>query len=110
MFDHLRRLARLRAELPPLRRGSLLHLYDEEQQTVFARTIDNWPVVITAFNNDTKPATFSFDVTATNLREGERLLDRLEVIKERPRVEQGRVSVTLPARSASILVAPRVVE
>jgi len=107
VFDHLKLLGQLRRELPALRRGSLLHVYDDEQQTAFARMWDTWPAVITVFNNDTKPATFTLDVTETGLREDERLTDRLGVIKDTLRVKDGRVTVTLPARSASILTAPR---
>ncbi|HYO63376.1 MAG TPA: alpha-amylase family glycosyl hydrolase [Pyrinomonadaceae bacterium] len=59
VFEHVQRLARRRAELVPLRRGSTVHVYDEEQQTVFARTFGNHTVFL-AFNNDTKPASVRF--------------------------------------------------
>src|ERR1044072_3628699 len=36
VFEHVKRLAKLRADLPALRRGTLVHVYDEERQTVFA--------------------------------------------------------------------------
>ncbi|MCA1634618.1 MAG: cyclomaltodextrinase N-terminal domain-containing protein [Acidobacteria bacterium] len=101
VFNHLRRLARLRAELPALRQGETLHVYDEEQQTVFAR-MHGGEAVIIAFNNDTKPATFEFDVSAANVPEAYNLTDRLGVIEGATRVSHGRVRVTLPARSASL--------
>ena len=104
VFEHLRRLGRLRLELAPLRGGSLLHLLDDEQQTAFARTAGGQTVII-AFNNDTKPATFQFDVSMTTLGEGARLVDRLEVVKTDLRVNAGTLKLALPARSASILVA-----
>jgi glycosidase len=110
VFEHLKQLARLRGELAPLRRGSLLQLYDEEQQTVFARLLEGWPAVVVALNNDTKPADIVFDATPAGLRGGENLIDRLGVIKGATKVLSGRVKVTLPARSAAILVAPRIVE
>ncbi|MDT7778186.1 MAG: neopullulanase [Acidobacteriota bacterium] len=101
VFEHVKRLARLRAELPALRRGSLIQLYDEEQQTVFARVLGGEAVVI-AFNNDTKPATFEFDAAAANIPDGMNLADRLGVIEGMTRVANGRAKVTLPARSACI--------
>jgi len=102
VFNHLQRLARLRAELAPLRRGSTLHVYDEEQQTVFARSLGGQTVLV-VFNNDTKPATFEFDVSEAGLAEGARLVDRLEVLGGETRVAGGSVRVTLPARAASVL-------
>jgi glycosidase len=107
VFEHLKRLAELRRELVPLRKGRLLHVYDEEQQTAFARVWEGWPSIITVFNNDTKPATISLNTTEAGWHEDERVIDRLGVIKDTLRVKGGRVTLTLPARSASILVAPR---
>ena len=102
VFEHLKRLGALRAELPALRRGSLVQLYDEEQQTAFARVLGGESVVV-AFNNDTKPATFEFDLTAAaNFEDAMNLTDRLGVIGGATRVRHGRLRVALPARSASI--------
>ena len=102
VFDHLRRLGRLRAELPALRRGWLLHLYDAEQQTVFARGTGGAAVLV-AFNNDAKPATFRFGVREAGLPEGARLADRLENFKGAALVRDGAVEITLPARSSAVL-------
>ncbi|HWS53576.1 MAG TPA: alpha-amylase family glycosyl hydrolase [Pyrinomonadaceae bacterium] len=66
VFNHLRLLARRRAELAPLRRGSLQHIYDEEQQTVFARRLEGQTVFL-IFNNDTKPATVNFKFSDAGL-------------------------------------------
>ncbi|MDT7809392.1 MAG: neopullulanase [Acidobacteriota bacterium] len=101
VFEHVKLLARLRAELPALRRGSLIQLYDEEQQTVFARVLGGEAVVI-ALNNDTKPATFEFDAAAVNIPDGMNLSDRLGVLEGVTRIANGRAKVTLPARSACI--------
>jgi neopullulanase len=101
VFDNLRRLARLRAELAPLRHGSVIHLHDAEQQAVFAR-VHAGQTVLVAFNNDTKPATFSFNVSDTTLGEGARLSDRLETVGGEMRVERGMMTMTLPARSAGV--------
>jgi glycosidase len=102
VLDNLRRLARLRAELPALRHGSTLHLHDAEQQSVFAR-VHGAQTVLVAFNNDTKPATFTFNVSDSTLADGARLADRLETIRGETRVERGAMTVTLPARSAAVL-------
>ena len=45
VFEHLRRLARLRAELEPLRRGRSLDLLDAEQQMAYARMTDRASVI-----------------------------------------------------------------
>jgi glycosidase len=104
VFTHLQRLARLRAELPALRHGETRHVYDEEQQTVFARTFGGQTVFI-AFNNETKPSTFEFDAGEAGMVEGARLVDRLEVLSGETRVAGGKVRVTLPPRTACILTA-----
>jgi glycosidase len=66
VFEHVKRLAKLRAELPALRRGSLVHVYDEEQQAVFARVLPDQTTFV-AFNNDTKPATVKFKLSRAGL-------------------------------------------
>jgi glycosidase len=66
VFEHVKRLAKLRADLPALRRGTLVHVYDEEQQTVFARRLDDQTTFI-AFNNDTKPAAVKFKLSDAGL-------------------------------------------
>ncbi len=104
VFEHVRQLARTRAELEPLRRGRLVNLYIAEQQYAYARTTPRQAVLV-VFNNDTKPATFEFDVTGVNLENNARLVDRLGVLNGDTRVENGMIKVTLPARSASILAA-----
>ena len=102
VFEHVRRLARLRAELEPLRRGRLVNLHYAEQQYAYARTTPRASVVV-AINNDTKPATMEFGVAAADLGDGTRLTDRLEIIRGETRVERGAIRITLPSRSASIL-------
>ena len=105
VFEHVKLLAKLRAELPSLRRGSVLHLYDEEQQAVFARVMRGGAPVLLVFNNGSRPSTFEFDVGGTGLPEGWKLVDRLGVVKGELAVRGGRVSVSMPARSAGVIVA-----
>jgi glycosidase len=66
VFEHVKWLAKLRRDLPALRRGSLVHVYDEEQQTVFARVLGDQAAFI-VFNNDTKPATVRFKLSQAGL-------------------------------------------
>jgi glycosidase len=66
VFERVKRLTKLRADLPALRRGTLVHVYDEEQQTVFARRLPDQTTFI-VFNNDTKPATIKFKLSDAGL-------------------------------------------
>lgn len=104
-FNYIRRLGQLRAELEPLRRGTLFNLYVAEQQYAYARKTEGGTVIV-VFNNDTQPATFSFDVRSLKLADGARFTDRLQVVGA-TQVANGMINVTLPARSASILAAAR---
>jgi glycosidase len=99
VFEHLKLLTKLRAELPALRRGSLVNLYDEEQQTAYARTLGGEAVIV-AINNDTRPVTFEFDVTPTNIPDAMNFADRLGGLNAGTRVVNHRMRVTLGARSA----------
>ncbi|HEX5706651.1 MAG TPA: alpha-amylase family glycosyl hydrolase [Pyrinomonadaceae bacterium] len=100
VFNHLRLLAERRRELAPLRRGSLLHVYDEEQQTVFARTLGGQTVFL-VFNNDTKPATVNFKLSAAGLRADARALIRQHHFgyAVRAHVKGDDVQLEMPPRS-----------
>jgi len=100
VFDHLRRVLRLRAELEPLRRGRLVNLQVEEQAWAFARVARGGSVLV-AFNNAGSPASLDFDVRAAGLADGATLLERLAGGAD-ARVTGGRVRLTLPPRSAAI--------
>jgi glycosidase len=101
VFEHVKRLAQLRKELEPLRRGELHNLYVADQQYAYARTTQSMSVVV-VINNDVNPATVEFEVAAINLLDGARVSDRLGVTQD-ARVEGGKLRVTVPARSAGIL-------
>jgi glycosidase len=101
IFEHTRRVARLRAELEPLRRGALVTLRAAEQQYAYARVSERGAVVV-VFNNDTKPAAIEFGVAAAGLPDDARLDDRLGTLTN-VRAAGGRLQLTLPARSVSIL-------
>ncbi|MGB8510570.1 MAG: alpha-amylase family glycosyl hydrolase [Pyrinomonadaceae bacterium] len=103
VFDHLRRLTKLRAELPALRRGSLIQVYDEEQQTVYARVLGD-QVVFVAINNDTKPATIEFKFSDAGIPPGARLVERHDFVGGiGARIQGDDVKLTLPARRETIL-------
>ena len=101
VWNHLAKLGALRKELKPLRVGESLDLLDEEQQMAFARVFNDQAVLM-IFNNDTKPAEVSFDVSmikqfGTNAT----LTDRLGKVSD-VKIENGKVKFTMPARTAGI--------
>jgi glycosidase len=100
-FDHLGRLARLRKELEPLRRGALVNLHVADQQYVYARKTERAYVMV-AINNDNKPATIEIDCSPLGITGSASLIDRLGVATD-VKIQSGRLKLSLPARSASIL-------
>ncbi|MDT4965426.1 MAG: neopullulanase [Acidobacteriota bacterium] len=100
LFEYVRKMVRLRDELEPLRRGSLVNLYVAPQQYAYARVTSRASVVI-AINNDIKPAVLDFAVAAAKLPQDVALTDRLGVSAD-VRVANGRLRMTIPARSASV--------
>jgi neopullulanase len=101
-FEHLQKLGRLRAELEPLRRGALVNLYVADQQYAYARRTERASVIV-AFNNENRPATIAFDVSALGLADGATVTDRLGAASD-VLVESGKLKVSLPARAAGIFV------
>jgi len=102
VFAHTQKLARLRAELEPLRRGKLVNLYATEQQYAYART-SRAGTVVTVMNNHSRATEMEINVMPIGLADGEVLIDRLGVSQPLT-VNARRLKVTLPARSAAIFV------
>jgi glycosidase len=102
VFEHLQRVIRLRRELEPLRRGTLINLFASEQQYIYGR-VSGRESVIVVINNDSRETMVEFGVESTSLGEGAVLTDRLGAGGE-AQVRGGKVKVSLPARSAAILV------
>jgi glycosidase len=101
VFDHLAKLGELRRRFEPLRRGRSLDLLDEEQQMAYARLTENDAVII-VFNNDTKPAEVSFDISMIKpLARVTALSDALG--KTGVTVANGTVKLTIAAKTAAIL-------
>jgi glycosidase len=108
VFEHVKLLAKLRAELPALRRGSLLQLHDEEQQTAFARVYDG-EVVIVVINNENNNVAVKFDVRGVYPNAPHRFEDRVGsgVFGY---VEDGVFKVAMPPRTAAVYVPRGAVE
>ncbi len=101
VWNHHALLGKLRNELEPLRKGKTLDLLDEEQQMAYVRATDKQAVLM-IFNNDTKPATVSFDVSMIQqFGMNSILTDRLGKISD-TKIESGKVKFTIPARTAGI--------
>ena len=104
LFDYIRKLLRLRVELEPLRGGNLVNLYVSGQQYAYARTTERDAVVL-VFNNDIRTSQIEFEVDQLRFPNGATLSDRLDVSSDL-KVTDGKLSVTLPARSVAILTRP----
>jgi glycosidase len=102
IWAHVRAVARLRAELAPLRRGVQHTLYYSDMQWAYARTYAGQSVV-TALNNDTRPASIAIPVGSIGWRDGDVVKDGLGCVGP-ARVASGTVEVVLPARTGAILV------
>lgn len=101
VWNHLAKLGVLRKELEPLRNGKSLDLLDEEQQMAYARVSEKQSVLV-IFNNDTKPAEVKFDVSMIkSFGANATLTDNLGKISN-VKIENGKVSFTMPARSAGV--------
>ena len=102
LFEYIRKLTRLHTTLEPLKRGALVNLYVSDQQYAYARRTKDG-IVVVGINNDAKPIMITFDGSPAGLANGMRLVDRLGASKDL-QVEDGKLNVVLPSRSASIFV------
>jgi len=100
LFEYVRKVVRLHTTMPPLTRGELINLYVGKQQYAYARKLHSTSVVV-VMNNDTQAATISFGVQSTGLANGATLNDRLGS-SGTVRVADGKLSVNMPPRSASV--------
>ena len=89
-------LVRLAAVAP------MVELFAKEHQYAFARTSRS-DFAIVAFNNDQKPARFSFDITSLPRSSAFSLVDRLGNAKD-IRVTRNVIEFELPPQSSSIIV------
>lgn len=102
VWNHLAKLGELRNKYGALRKGKSLDLLDEEQQMAYARLLDEKFAVLVIFNNDTKPAEVSFDVSMINaIPKNSTMKDELGKVSD-IKIENGKVKFTMPARTAGI--------
>jgi glycosidase len=100
LWEYIKKLNNLHTSLEPLKKGTLVNLHISEQQYAYARVTSNESVVV-AINNATQPAQIEFDVMNTGLANGAMLHDRLGAGSDL-QVMNGRIALSLPARSASL--------
>ena len=103
VFENVRTLARLRADLEPLRCGKLVNLLAEDQTYAYARVSGERSVIV-IINNAAEAASIEFDAAPVHLSNGITLTDRLGVGTQLE-ARQGKITATLPGRSASIYVS-----
>lgn len=102
VFDHLKKLLRLRKEQEPLRRGTLLHLMLNEQTYGFARQTAAKTIIV-VFNNNTQSESIEFGLPAElRLAEGTVLQDLLGTSTQ-VKVEGRKLKFTMGAKSSVIL-------
>ena len=99
VFEHLRRLAKLRTANEPLRRGSLMNLFVADQQYAFARVSEGGSIIV-VINNDARPERLEFSVAAAGLT-GRVMLNDLLGGPEQT-TDNGVLRVTMPARSSAV--------
>lgn len=102
VWNHVRRLTILRKEVEALRDGRLVNLSATEQGYVYAR-IGASETVLVAMNNDKQAAIVEAPV---KLPDGTVLEDQL-TSAQRIEVRNGLLRVSLPARSAAVMVVKR---
>jgi glycosidase len=102
IWDRVRLLSRLRAELEPLRRGPMVNLCVAHQSYGYARTGPSGPVVV-LINNAPAAADLNCDLSTLAVGEGATLVDRLGGAPEL-RVNAGQIHVRMPPRTAGIYV------
>lgn len=101
VWNHVAKLGALRKELVALRTGASYDLLDADQQMAYARVANNQAVIV-VFNNDTKPANVTFDVSMLqSLGSNTTLTDRLGKVPD-VKIENGRVNFSMPTRTAGI--------
>jgi glycosidase len=100
MHAHVAKLARLRAELAPLRRGALFNLAATDNLYAFAR-ITPQDRVIVILNTGPQSAKVRVPLAGTGIPEGAGLRDALGGAPA-AEVRQGAIEITLPAHGAAI--------
>lgn len=104
MHERIARAGQLRRELAPLRRGDYTALTVTEDVLSFARSWQGEAVIV-VINRAGSARTAEIDVPATVLGDGA-LVDRLDPAEPTHTLAGGHLSLSVPPRSAAILVRP----
>lgn len=102
VFEHVKKLAHLRASMPVLSRGSTLNLVLQDQQWAYARRLGN-DTAIVVLNNDSKPAALKIPLQELRLGTSIYLHGLLGVIPE-AKATESNLELSVPARAAEIFV------
>ncbi|MBI4606693.1 MAG: cyclomaltodextrinase N-terminal domain-containing protein [Planctomycetes bacterium] len=105
ILGHLRKLARLRAALEPLRRGSTVNLYAGESLYAFARATEGEAAVVLLSSGE-RPREADIPLGPLRLAAGAALEDRLGAAPP-ARVEAGRLRASVPAVGGAVYAARR---
>jgi glycosidase len=105
MSAHIKQLIALRRELEPLRQGKTTNLWATSDCHAFARVIAN-EFTLVALNNSGHARPFKLEVAGLPASKGVALGDRLGSLGTL-NVADGKLSFTLPAKSAAIFVPDR---
>jgi glycosidase len=100
LFARFQRLARLRREMPALRRGKLLELLVEDEAYAFTRTGEAGSALV-VFNNAGEPAKLHVPLAGSGIASGRTLTDCLGSAPP-VRVNGGVVEILLPPHSSAI--------
>ncbi len=98
LFEYIKRLTTLRREHEALRTGELVNLYVSEQQYAYARRGKSGAAIV-VINNENDAARIEFDVS--RIASSGLLKDQLGV-SQPAQINEGRLRVNLPKRSAAI--------
>jgi glycosidase len=102
VLKYHQKLIALRNKYPALRTGSYHILYAEGTVYVFARILGNEELIV-AVNVGTSDANTSFEVTALQSQPSQLLYGETEIFWSEEAGKSKQLSLSLPARSASIL-------
>lgn len=106
LFLHIQGLLRLRAELPALRRGQLVHLGAGEQDYCYARRLPGKAngLVLVALNNSKQPAEVECAIDMLALPAATTWRARSGTLTAPTQAQAGVLRVSLPARAGAVLV------
>jgi glycosidase len=99
LFEHLRKLTHLRAEMSALRSGKMVDLLTEDDAWAFACVAPQGSVLV-VFNNSKEPATLRIPLASSGIAKGARLEDWFG--KAPPVIAADAIEVRLPSLSAAI--------